>query len=121
MEYVNEQGPNRYLGYPAQLKEHSLLGLDRTVWHLRRHCFTRQPGAGFAADVAALKSEPLEHRLEFKIPGGRLEKILAKQSDKRRQLVWKNFWFGTRRRRRIAKFPGRMAWRRPIHLKRPEV
>src|SRR5438552_925697 len=36
-------------------------------------------------------------------------------------LVWKNFWFGARRRHVIKSFPTRLAWTRPVTFMRPEV
>jgi hypothetical protein len=92
------------------------------VWHLRRYCYPLQrANKAFAERVAALGTDPLEYRHKFSIDGGYLEKVLAKASDKRDQLVWKNFWFGSRRRRRIRRFPSRIAWRQPVHFMRPEV
>jgi HEPN domain-containing protein len=122
IDYVNDEGPNRYSEYPSTLREDSLIGLDRTVWHLRRYCYPiPRVSKAFADRVAAFGSNPLEYRHKFSIDGAYLEKVLAKPSAKRRELVWKNFWFGSRRRRRIARFPSRLAWRQPVHFMRPEV
>jgi hypothetical protein len=39
----------------------------------------------------------------------------------RAHLVWKNFGYGTRPKRRIKNFPARMAWSQPVTFMRPEV
>jgi hypothetical protein len=125
VDYINEEGPNRYRGRPAHLRDDALIGLDRTAWHLRRHCFAfgganRDPQK-FAADVAALSPDTLGQRVTFKLPNGRLEAILAKPSEARKHLVWKNFWFGARKRHVIKAFPHRFAWSRPVTFMRPEA
>lgn len=89
--YIGEEGGNRYAEYPMALKEDALIGLDRTVWHLRRHCYqVLRARHEFTTYVASLGSDPLEYRHKFAIPGGYLEQVLAKPSATRRQLVWKN-------------------------------
>lgn len=120
--YINEEGPNRYAEYPSTLRDDALIGLDRTVWHLRRFCYPiPRASRAFTDRVAALGTNPLDYRHKFSIDGGYLETVLAKRSIKRDQLVWKNFWFGSRRRREIKRFPSRMAWRQPVHFMRPEM
>ena len=127
IEYINDEGPNRYRGYPSFLRDDSLLGLDRTVWHLRRYCYNMRgltpelSAQRLADELAALKQDPLEHRHRFRIKGGFLEGVLAGRSSLRTHLTWKNFWYGSKRRRRIARFPMRSHWSRPIHFMRPEV
>ena len=125
VDYINDEGPNRYRGRPAHLREGALIGLDRTAWHLRRHCFAfggaDHDPARFAADVAGLSPDGLSQRVTFKLPNGRIEAILARPSEARKNLGWKNFWFGARRRRFIKSFPNRLAWTRPVTFMRPEV
>jgi HEPN domain-containing protein len=123
IEYVNEEGPNRYRGYPSVLHSDALIGLDRTVWHLRRYCQSvrRDDRPGFAKTVAELKMDPVTAKSRFAIKGGRLEQILAGKTLARRHLVWKNFWYGSRRRRRIANFPQRWQWSQPVHFMQPGV
>jgi hypothetical protein len=125
IEYINEEGPNRYRVRTLQQRDDSLIGLDRIVWHLRRHCFHFGGPNGnrerFKNDVDALDSDFLADRLKFHLPGGHLETILSHPSEARKQLVWKNFWFGSRRRRVIKNYPHRFVWSRPVIFKRPEV
>lgn len=125
VDYINDEGPNRYRDRPAHLRDDALIGLDRTAWHLRRHCFAfgganRDPSQ-FAADVAALSGDGLAQRVSFKLPNGRIEAILERSSEARKHLVWKNFWFGARRRHVIKAFPCRSSWSRPVTFMRPEV
>ncbi len=125
VDYINEEGPNRYRGFPAELQPDALVGLDRTVWHLRRYCYSLNAIASdqgrLAKELAALNRDPLEYRHKFKIPGGFLERVLARPSERRRNLVWKNFWYGSRRRKVIKAFPQRFECSRPVHFMRPEV
>jgi hypothetical protein len=125
VDYINAEGPNRYRGRPSLLRDDALLGLDRTAWHLRRHCFAfggaSRDATKFAEDIAALPADGLGQRLTFRLPGGRLERILDTPSEARKHLVWKNFWYGTRRRRIIKSFPHRWSWSRPVIFMRPEA
>lgn len=125
VDYINKEGPNRYRTRPANLRDDALIGLDRTAWHLRHHCFafggTRREPSRFAADVAALSPDGLAQRVSFKLPNGRIERILERPSEARKHLVWKNVWFGAHRRRVIMAFPLRCSWSNPVHFIRPEV
>jgi hypothetical protein len=125
VDYINDEGPNRYRVRPAYLRDDALIGLDRTVWHLRRHCFdfgeSNHDPVRFAENVAALSPDGLEQRISFKLPGGRIEAILDHPSEARKNLVWNNFWFCARKRHKIKKFPCRLGWSRPIPFMRPDV
>lgn len=125
LEYINGEGPNRYRGYPAQLRDDALIGLDRTVWHLRRYCYNLRgiPAnpAKLANELLALQQDPLEYATKFRIPGGLLELVLEEKSEKRRSLIWKNFWYGSRRRRSIKSYPRRWQWSQPVHFMQPHV
>jgi HEPN domain-containing protein len=125
IDYVNEEGPNRYRGFPSSLRGDALLGLDRTVWHLRRYCYNlrgdRTDASHLSAELASIKSNQLDERSTFRIPSGFLEKVLSSPSNRREFLVWKNFWYGARPRRRIRALPHRFAMNQPIHFMRPAV
>lgn len=126
VDYINDEGPNRYRGFPSELRHDALLGLDRTVWHnIRRYCYNlkgtaRDPDRP-ALELAALMRDPPQDRQHFRIPGGFLEQVLARPSERRRNLVWKHFWYGAKRRKIIKSFPHRFHWSRPVHFMRPEV
>jgi HEPN domain-containing protein len=120
IEYINEEGPNRYDDYPRELRPDALIGLDRTAWHLRRYCYNLR-GPQLANEIAKLAVDPLQQRRTFRITGGWLEKLLTKRSATRAHLVWKNFWYGSRPKRRIKNFPARLAWSQPLTFMRPEV
>jgi HEPN domain-containing protein len=125
VDYINDEGPNRYRVRPTYLRDDALIGLDRTVWYLRRHCFafggTDRDPVRFAADISALSSDGLAQRVSFKLPGGRIEAILGRPSEARKNLVWKNLWFCARKRHEIKEFPWRVAWSRPISFMQPDV
>lgn len=59
--------------------------------------------------------------MTFRLPNGRIEKILETPSEARKHLVWKNIWFGARRRYIIKAFPQRSSWSRPVIFMRPEA
>jgi hypothetical protein len=122
VDYINDEGPNRYRGRPSYLRDDALIGLDRTAWHLRRHCFAfggaKRDPAQFAADIATLSPDGLAQRVTFNLPNGRLEKILETPSEARKHLVWKNIWFGARRRHIIKAFPRRLSWSQPVTFMR---
>ena len=120
IEYINEEGPNRYDDYPRELRPDALIGLDRSAWHLRRYCDNLR-GPHLAEETTKLAVDPLQQRRTFSIGGGWLEKVLAKRSATRAHLVWKNFWYGSRPKRRIKRFPARFSWTQPLTFMRPEV
>lgn len=125
VEYVNQEGPNRYRGLPSSLRGDALIGLDRTAWHLRRYSYNvrgdRSDPSHLADELASIKPDQLEERGTFRIAGGFLEKVLEQPSKRREHLVWKNFWYGARPRHRIEAFPHRFSWNQPVHFMKPEV
>lgn len=58
----------------------------------------------------------------FKIRGGFLEKISDnKKSELRRELVWKNFWYGTYTKHKIRNVTFRSGSAHPAHFLHPEI
>jgi HEPN domain-containing protein len=132
IEYLDDQGTNRYLEYPYYLPDDAGLQLDRTVWFVRRYCEylrrTRENPDGtehslLSAAVARIQSEwTLEHPNKFNLFGGFLEQVLRdKKSGLRSQLVWKNFYYGTYRKQVIWGYPSYSLVGNPIHFMHPEV
>lgn len=115
IEYLQENGANRYFTYPYYTKGDELIQLDRVVWHLRRYC-QRLRGElevkGKKVDLLPLNLARIHHPRyatnphEFLIIGGLLEKILAARNNPsdRRQLVWNNAYFGRRKLRVLRNF-----------------
>lgn len=116
IDFLNDQGPNRYINSTAYSSLDALERLDSVVWHIRRYCQSFEVSApvppenkiaiknsllSFASDSNFQKNPHL-----FKLrPGedGALEKILKKAHNDpaRRALVWANFYFGSKKRTRV--------------------
>lgn len=124
---LNEEGPNRYFEYPAVMDRYALHDLDRTVWCLRRYCqWLRGPSTGGSPNplpdhLAAIHAFPWPQRHRFRIAGGHLEEILSKPKHPQREaLVWKNFCYGRRSKRRI-KSTLHYSFANPTHYLKPEI
>lgn len=127
--YLSKQGPNRYFEFPAFAHGDELLLLDCTVWHLRRYCgwlrATLKTKNGIVdlfprelARIQAATSNP--HK--FRIHRGFLEDVLQnRRSRLREHLVWKNFYYGARRKHVIKRFT-KHAWSaNPAHFLSPAI
>jgi hypothetical protein len=120
--YLNDYGNNRYWEFPTQTSGLELQDLDLAVWNIRRYC---QP-----TDSTRPESQPSylnstdlkENRYKLRIAGGFLERVLdgEQSSDVRRILVWKNFCYGSKRKRRIKSYNMRVHFATPIHFSKPE-
>lgn len=132
IRYLNAEGANRYFEYPSFTYGRELLLLDKTVWHLRKYCqfFSRQIDNIDGRQVDWLKVQlksvhAVRYRKRpntFKIIGGVLEKILdEKGSELRRELIWKNFWYGTYTKQKIRNVTFRSGSAHPAHFVHPEI
>ncbi len=121
IEYLNDQGCDRYFEKHAYTTGRELLVLDRSVWHIRKYCFWMRgqttPGPdGKRLDLLPFSLRRLDHPeekpIKYRIEGGFLEGILAgKKSPLRGHLVWKNVYYGRYQKRRISRFPAH-SWSR---------
>ena len=132
IRYLNAQGANRYFEYPSFTVGRELLLLDKTVWHLRRYCqfFSRQVDNvdgnqvdWFKVQLKSVHAVRYQNRPNtFKISGGLIEKILDKKgSELRRELIWKNFWYGTYTKQKIRNVTFRSGSAHPAHFLHPEI
>jgi len=132
IRYLNIQGPNRYFEYPSFTHGTELLLLDKTVWQLRGYCqfFSRQVDtvAGrqvdwFKVQLKSVYAARYQKRPNtLKIMGGLLEKILDNRgSELRRELIWKNFWYGTYTKQKIRNVTFRSGSAHPAHFLHPEI
>ena len=130
IEYLEEQGKNRYFTWPRYVKGKELLHLDHTVWQIRRFCddfffpwdlpilMERQSArlkevqAGREKNWATFRLEKLGY-LEMVLDGG-------KHPELRSALVWKNFYFGKRNKKRIITRQAEH-WTLPNNLVNPEI
>jgi HEPN domain-containing protein len=130
--YLNEQGPNRYFAYPSVTRGNELLVLDKSVWHLRRYCqFFRRESSRLNGTIVNWFKAELNHvhdprykqkPNQFGIVSGHLEKILdQKKSELRRELIWKNFYYGTYKKKTIRKVISRSSSGNPTHYLHPEI
>ena len=127
--YLDDEGQCRYFEFPYVVIPYALGKLDRSVWTLRRYCKQLRTYDGNDADKAAYLQEQIERIRAlsdsdsiraFWIHTGFLEKVLGdKDSDLRRQLVWKNPYFGSRRRHSISRYPARLVGGNPAHYLQP--
>ena len=130
LEYLDEQGPNRYSDVPIYAEGFELFKLDRAVWHTRRYCqdFLLMPGddqrhpGETAAQLAAIPKERPSSTVEaFSLSRGYLEQVVAKREHElRAHLVWKNRYYGLRRKGTI-RYRVRWSIRQPVHVMRPEI
>lgn len=115
IEYIDQQGPNRYLEKEMYTCGNELLRLDRCVWEIRRYCkvlsysIDIREGESlnlFSKEIENIKKwKGSEKKHLFSLNGGYLEKILKsknKRDMKQREiLVWKNFYYGKRKKNTI--------------------
>ena len=106
LHILNEQGQNRYFEWNLMLRGQEILLLDELVWYLRIRCVTT------ASEVKqrdgkviwtlqdhfkkVVSHQPGKNVSHIVIPFGKLEQILSGKSEARKDLVWKNFFFGGR-------------------------
>ena len=75
-----------------------LVQFDMAVWQIRRYC-QRLKNTDVASMIDASEERPPQ---AFKLPGGRLERILEKKDDPAREaLIWQNAFFGPRARKKV--------------------
>lgn len=95
IEELELLGVNRYLENSTRGNSRQIIELDRAVWELRRFC-TRVPG---------LRELNVKDRLPippYRIPGGRLESVIAQKSHPAREpLLWMNAFVSKRQRKTV--------------------
>ena len=117
IKVLNDEGGNRYFEFPMEISGDELLELDRSVWHLRRCAQRLKSQTGVAWRLPPFKQEDV-HR--FRVRGGYLEKVLATRGVEREQLVWKNFYYGSRKKRVIS-LQRRVEVANPTHSLNPSI
>jgi hypothetical protein len=108
LRILNNEGNNRYFEYPYAFENLSLFKLDKTVWHIRRYCFCLTGSTTVDdedVDLLPFNLAKVQDKIYIKYPHkyelvhGELEKILnERKSIKRKQLIWKNIYYGQRRK-----------------------
>lgn len=129
-EYLRDQGLNRYSDVPTYVEGLELFKMDRLIWHLRRYCQdflllpgddARYPGESERRLAAVPPEKDWATSTVLSLSRGYLERILEKRTNPLRpHLVWKNRYYGARRKGTI-RYQHRMAFKRPVHVMRPEL
>lgn len=129
IRYLDRNGRSRYFEVSYyQLGKEPLL-LDATVWHLRRYCFDMHVCLPDGRDLfpkylaVVQSSETIDAPHGFTKVAGILADVVKGKRGKaaRENLIYKNFFFGRRRKRVIKKFTyTAMSANTPLHL-HPEL
>ncbi|BFI54637.1 hypothetical protein KD5_01110 [Yersinia pseudotuberculosis] len=115
IEYLNDQGPNRYLEREMYTHGNELLTLDKCVWEIRRYCkvinYNIQLSSGENVNLLSSELKTIhawmksKNKHTFSINNGYLEKILKSNNKINKSqssiLIWKNFYFGNRKKNTI--------------------
>lgn len=125
-------GDNRYLTHPRRKDAKDLILLDQTVWNLRRYCHYFRGGSigGNGADADQcfrqqllwIGSEKLHNNPHlYRIPGGYLEQVLggSRKDPQRRFLIYKNFYFGAKKKQRVKHYRASTELVIPPHFNDP--
>lgn len=114
IEYLDTFGKFRYLEISTVAFGGNLSRLDRTAWELRRYC-------SFDDTIRKLKLQQGVLPPKYIIPGGYLESVIKHRSNPARQpLLWRNSFFGSRRRRLVRVDRWMKAINAPLYLN-PEI
>jgi HEPN domain-containing protein len=110
IEYLSDQGNNRYISTEAYSTRSALSDLDGLVWRLRRYCRhfsgrvlgVKEPMPGLLqAQIKGITDPAVaETPHKFRLHAGELEKILKRPASDpaRKALVWGNLYYGAKKR-----------------------
>lgn len=115
LSYLSCQGgANRYVSKFAYNTSDAIHRLDRLVWHIRRYCqYIPDRGLGCHEAVPGLQeaflrsiADPSKKKTphSFALFAGELEKVIKRNPKDlaRKALVWKNLWYGKKKRHRVT-------------------
>lgn len=129
--YISDYGVDRYLSHPTYLRYGAFLTLDKAIWHIRRYCFGMHQVVllrdGTEKDLFEINRRKatnpyfLGHPHKYRLFGGYLEKVIEKRRAAYEPLVWKNFFYGRARKRRIRNFTFRTSSVNPTHALHEEI
>ncbi|WP_018416353.1 HEPN domain-containing protein [Teredinibacter turnerae] len=132
MSELNRFGENRYLERESHTKGNELLTLDLTVWSIRKYCqvldFEVTLPSGKRRNILREKLIEIESKMykenpsKFKLIGGKLESIINRPREDllRQNLIWKNFYYGKRTKKKVKNFKCNMYSVYPPHIREPE-
>jgi len=119
IKQINGLECTRYLTYSFSARREYLLDLDNAVFEIRKFCRSDSQFARALArtDTTQLKKMTLRGLM---ISSGLLERVLQNRNRKftnlRENLIWKNFYFGKRRKKRISFESGFWAKNAPLGI-----
>lgn len=114
INYLGQQGPNRYISTTAYNTVDVLRQTDEVVWHVRRYCqYMPDRGIGSPSVIPGMREAHIRSALgqhhkqqpqAFTVFAGELEKIVKRPSTDpaRRALVWANLYYGSKRKTRVT-------------------
>ncbi|MCB4792792.1 MAG: HEPN domain-containing protein [Elusimicrobia bacterium] len=131
ISYLNRYGLDRYFEKPYFLYGEELLSLDRTVWFIRRYCglfnskIKKIDGTmvdGLSANLKRIQNPYYLKQPNKFIHHGYLGHVLNnKRLELRKQLVYKNFYFGTYKRKLIKNYKLKSGSGTPTHIHHKEI
>ena len=130
VQYLEDFAQDRYLSDSTFMAGHELLALDRSVWHIRRYCFYMRTAVVkrgeeidlFEKNMQKANSEYyIENPHLYKLNQGILEDTIKKNKQACEALVWKNFYYGKRKKKIIKRFSRRTSSVNPTHVMHPEI
>ena len=129
--YLDEYGANRYLEHSTYLRQHALLELDRTVWHIRRYCFymrgEREKSDGSIIEWLPLNVERIHSDLyknnpqKYNISNGFLENAIKNRTEASKHLIWHNFYYGRNNRKTIKNYKWHISSTNPTITMHPDA
>lgn len=132
VKYIDDYGFSRYFEYPYYLIGHECLQLDKAVWNIRRYCYQMRTFLkkedGTVIDMFPYEIDRANHPYydskpnKYSLFGGYLESIMRdKRSTLRKQLVWKNFYYGSYSKNIVKNYSKQSSSANPTHYLHPEV
>ncbi len=126
--HLNQNAQNRYLEQPSRTLGDELLLLDHTVWSIRRYCkVINYEIASQGENINMLQYELEQIKSDyyknnphkFSLIGGYLEEVIKREKSdpERKALVWKNFYFGLRKKQKIKNFTCQLHSVNPPHFR----
>lgn len=127
-------GNNRYFVIPRARRGRELFQMDDAVWSVRRYCQrlfytygcrSKEPGRTlvetYVAWLAGDECRRSPHRFRLLVKGYLEEVLLTdKHPAQREQLVWKNFYYG-RRRKKLVRYRKVVSFSQPAHFMYPDI
>lgn len=112
LDHLGQFARFRYLETSYYIKGPKLIELDKAVWDLRRYCQVlnykinhpeKESICALDAKLRHLEGAEKRPYQEFRLNGGLLELILAKnEHPARAPLIWQNAFYGSSRRKKVS-------------------